>query len=183
MGWHKLDIFLLGVVFILQGALILRARHMKTTPIFVGYLIIAWLSFIPWLLNGGASQSLSWNVFLAGIKICVALEAIGFVSEWAILLGASVALLVLCFAVPSAYPDFPVIAYYVRICGHLFALAFSVVAVAIGRHAWLLVAYFGSMLLASRIPVGWWAQGHCALMATHACCMIGWLRLAKKSYT
>ena len=193
MGLRELDYALLALVLVLQFWLAVRMTRAAGTPAFSGYLWICLIAFVPWVMSG-ASTSLPCNIFLVGAKVCCAVEAAYLVTHlahpddrhrWIPLWAALVAVAILLIGQPDAYPNYPAAAYYMRIAGHLIAMA---IAVGTFLYAWnhrvggfgqahlaILAVYFGAMLLASRAPEGWWMQAHCGLMVVHAGCMASWL--------
>lgn len=197
MDLRKLDYALLALVFVLQGKLALRLSSVKTViPVFSGYLWIVLLSFMPWVLDDGPSKSLLWNVFIAGAKIGTAIEGAYLAmhlttpidSGWqrTIPFGCVIATVAVLFlASPAPYPEYPATTFYVRIAGHLAALAIAVGTLIYAwdrrmtglavKHVGLLAIYFGAMLVAAASSPKWRMETHCGLMVVHAGCMVGWL--------
>ena len=194
-----LDTLLLWSVFYVQFLLaISMVSRWFWMPCFTAYLWVMLPTFASWYLHGTA-QSLWWNLIIMFFKIGVAIEA-AYVATYEIapkarpwyrlvpIAAASALLVVLWIASPEPYPNFPRGTYYVRIVGHLSGMTISLGALVyiwheqdvsfgiIKRHLGLLSVYFGSMLLASRVPPDSALPAHCLLMATHLACMVVWLR-------
>jgi len=201
MDLHRTDNVLLAGLALAQLSVAIRvSAHRTSVPVFSGYLWIALVGFISWVLDAGASKSLPWNLFLSGTKILVSLEAFHLTllrvsrpsrfQRSVPLAAITLAVLALSAASPSSYPNFPPVVYFVRVLGHLLAFAVATAALVSAllrssgsfplAHSGLLSVYFLTMLLASRVPPAKWFPAHVALLTIHLLCMICWYRITSR---
>jgi len=201
MDLHRTDNVLLAGLALAQLSVAIRvSAHRTSVPVLSGYLWIALVGFVPWVLDSGASRSLPWNLFLSGAKILVALEAFHLTLlrvsrpsrfQRSIPLAAiTLAVLALSAASPPPYPNFPPVAGFVRVLGHLLAFAVSIAALVFAllrssgsfplAHSGLLSVYFLTMVLAWRVSPSQWFPAHITLLSIHLLCMICWFRILSR---
>jgi hypothetical protein len=206
---YTLDQILLWSLFAIQvtfAIALIRSGAWKTFPVFTAYLCVGAASFVPWSQYGANWGYLGgfpiWSAFISVFKVAVSIEAAFRITEGAIpasrkwqrsftICVALLLLFVLALVKPISYPDYPKLAYYIRISGHFSAMFLAGVAKLycwsenedcpgwIQQHATILMVYFGGMLVASQVygTDEIKTLTHCFLMAVHIVCFVAWYRL------